>query len=503
MDLAYLLRRAAAAYPASVAVDDGQTTWSWGELIGLAERLANALDEMGIPEGASVGILSHNRASYVLADVAIALGRRVRVALNSRLHLDDFRYAAQDASLAALFFSADFEEEATALAAELGVIGIGFDPSGLGPPCAELIESASGTSRLRADDPEGIAWISYTSGTTGRPKGVQLSHRAVREVALNLLLELGPVIPGEQIVLPQPVSHGAGYFVLPYLMSGAGVHVMRSFDPQRVWELSQRKQMRTLKAVPAMLGPILEAGSDRSEWGFETVVYGASGISAPLLEASLDRFGPTLIQDYGQSEAPVTLTCLQRQDHLDPVARASAGRPWRSVAVEVRDDEGRVVAPGEIGEVFVRGSHHMSGYLNRPEETAAVMVDGWIRTKDLGTTDDRGFVYLRGRRDDMIVSGGFNVAPREVEDVVAEHPAVQEVAVLGTPDERWGSVVTAVVRLAPGAEADPKEIIDFSRPRLGIRAPKRVVVWPAIPRNGYGKVDRRAINEQLEMEESS
>lgn len=485
-------------YPDTVAVEDDRESWTLEELIARAERLANALDQLGVPEGATVGILSPNRASYILADIAIVLGRRVRVALNARLHADDFRYAAADASLAALFFSSDFEETAALLAEEFGVACIGFDENSVGPTCDELIEAASGERRRRSDDPEGIAWISYTSGTTGQPKGVQLSHRAVREVALNLLLELGTIKPGEQIVLTQPVSHGAGYFVLPYLMSGAGVYIMRHFDPSRVWELSQNPKMRTLKVVPAMMGPILEAETAGSPgWGFETMVYGASSIPVATLDVALQRFGPTLVQDYGQSEAPVTITCLQRCDHLDAEARLSAGRPWRSVAVEVRDDEGNAVGPHTLGEVYVRGTHQMSGYLNKPEETAEVMVDGWIRTKDMATVDDRGFVYLRGRRDEMIVTGGFNVAPREVEDIVGTHRSVADVVVLGIPDPRWGSAVTAVVQPVLGTAVDPQEIIDFVRPRLGIRAPKRVLVWPEIPRNSYGKVDRRAIRRQL------
>ncbi|GII89593.1 fatty-acyl-CoA synthase [Sphaerisporangium siamense] len=505
LDIAYLLRRAARMYQDVLAVDDGRTARTHAQLIRRGERLANGLDRLGVPPGAAVGILSGNRTEYVEADVALALGRRVRVALNARLHLDDFRYMTADAGLAALFYSAEFEEHAATLADELGVLPIAFDAAADGPSQGHTIESlvadAPAAARVRDTDPEGIAWISYTSGTTGRPKGVMLSHQAIREVALNLLLELGPVVPGEQIVLTQPISHGAGYFVLPYLMSGAGVHVMRQFDPEQVWRLSRNPAMRTLKAVPAMLEAILAAepsAGRAADWGFESIVYGASGIAPALLNLAVERFGATLVQDYGQSEAPVTITCLQKRDHLDPSARLSAGRPWRSVAVEIRDGDGAPLGPGELGEVYVQGKHLMHGYHGKPAETGEVLRDGWLRTKDLAITDERGFVFLRGRRDEMINTGGFNVAPREVEDVLATFRNVEEVVVLGMPDERWGDAVTAVVRPSAGAQLDVEELLAFARPRLGIRVPRRVAVWSRIPRNAYGKVDRNAIRAALD-----
>ncbi|ONI78001.1 hypothetical protein ALI144C_31920 [Actinosynnema sp. ALI-1.44] len=496
LDTAYMLRRAGAAHRHVTAVDDGVTARTFAALLDRAERLANAMDGFGVPPGASVGILSDNRTEAVEVDCAIALGRRVRVALNARLHLEDFRYVAEDANLRLLFFAPRFAAAAHALAVEFGLIAVPFEAD---PDFAHsyeaLVAGAPATSVVRDGDPEGAAWISYTSGTTGRPKGVVLSHRALREVALNLLLELAPVQEGERILLTQAVSHASGYFVLPYLISGAGVHVMPKFDPDEVWHRSREECFRTLKAVPAMLEPLLDAARD--EWGFETIVYGASSVALPVLERALDRFGPTLVQDYGQSEAPMTITCLSRTDHLDAQARQSAGRPWRSVAVEVRTDDGRVAPPGEIGEVYVQGSHMMTGYHRNPEATAAVLVDGWLRTKDLARTDERGFVHLQGRSDEMINSGGYNIAPREVENELAAHAAVSEAVVLGLPDPRWGDAVTAVVRLRHEQAVSSQELIDFVRPRLGIRTPRRLEIWDAIPRTTYGKVDRVELRNKL------
>ena len=502
LNIAYLLRRAAAAYPNSPAVDDGSTSYTHRELVARGERLANALDAAGLPAGAAIGVLSDNRSEFVQADTAIALGGWVRVALNARLHLEDFRFVAEDAELRALFYSASHAEEAETLAKEFDLLLICLDEVDGVLTLENLVATGNGATRIRPVADEAPAWITYTSGTTGRPKGIVLSHRAIREVAYNLLLELSPVLPGEQIVLTQAISHASGYLILPYLLSGAGVYLMPKFDPAEAWALSRRPNIRTLKAVPSMLEPLLAADAG-GEFGYDTIVYGASSIPQPVLERSLDRFGPILIQDYGQSEAPMTITCLSKLDHLSAEARLSAGRPWRTVAVEVRGEDGSPVAVGDVGEVFVQGPHMMTRYHRNPEATADVLVDGWLRTKDLAKVDDLGFVYLHGRNDEMINSGGYNISPREVEDVLVTFAGVGEVVVLGMPDPRWGDSVTAVIRPSGDSQLSISELMAFARPRLGMRAPKRIEVWSEIPRTTYGKVDRIKVRNRLDAGEQS
>ena len=493
MDLAYLIRRAARNYPSTAYFEDERTRRTLATLTERAERFANALDTLEVPAGAPVGVLSENRLDYIEVDLGLALARRTRVALNARLNLEDFAYSLADSKAVALVHSGSFSDEAVKLGEELGLITLDLDSqSGY----QRLLDQSSAASIVRPGTDEDPAWITYTSGTTGRPKGIVLSQRSIRQVSQNILLELGPVRPGEQLVLTQALSHGAGYFVLPYLISGAGLCIQGTFDPERVARLSERPEITSLKIVPAMLPGLLDTGL---RLDYETIVYGASPISKPVLDAALERLGPVLIQIYGQSEAPVTLTCLGKQEHVEEGdQRASAGRPWRSVALEVRNAEGEALGSGEVGEVTVSGDHLMSGYLGLPEATAEVLRDGWVWTKDMGYVDDRGYVYLVGRRDEMINSGGFNIAPREVERVLLDHPEIEECVVVGLPDARWGSAVNAVVRCR--RPLNEEEVIAFARPRLGFRTPKRVHFVGSIPRNPYGKVDRVRVLEALAVQ---
>jgi fatty-acyl-CoA synthase len=496
LDLTHLIRRAVLQFPSAPGLSSAtagiRTT---GEAVDRAERLANALDGLGLPPGCPVGVLSENRIEYPEIDLGLALGRRVRVALNSRLSRDDFRFALADCGARAIIHSAAFAEDAAALCEELDLVGINVDDPCYGEHSyVKLIADASSAPVLRPGLAEDPAWISYTSGTTGRAKGVILSHRAIAQVALNILLELGPLEPGERLLLAQPLSHGAGYFVLPQLISGGGLHIQERFDPEEIVALQDQRGMTTLKLVPAMFPPLLEAYGSRARFGYRTVVYGAAPMPAPLLEEASAAFGDVLVQIYGQSEAPVTLTCLHKQDHARPGDhRRSAGRPWRSVEVVVRNPDGEPLATGEIGEVTVRGPHHMTGYLNLPDATAEAMRNGWIWTKDMGQLDEEGYVHLLGRRDEMINSGGFNISPREVERVLADHPAVEECVVLGLPDIRWGAAVSALVHLRAGREVSVEALLDFARPRLTFRTPKTVLIGDAIPKNAYGKVDRTRV----------
>lgn len=475
----------------AVATDTSRRTY---EHLGVrAHRLANALRSLGLRPGDSVAVLLTNRIEYPEVDAALAIAGLVRVALNVRLGLDECSFILDDSSARAIVSEEAFDEVVAELSDRRDLIWVRMGSGQIGGTSSyeELIDAASSKRAIEHVSLEAPAWVAYTSGTTGRPKGVVLSNRALLSVSFNLMVELGPIAPGRSILLPQPLSHGAGYFVLPYLSAGATVHIMDRFEPEKVLWLGTENAIDTLKCVPTMLVDLLDLDS---QIPFESVIYGAASIPGPQVDRALDRWGAVLVQLYGQSEAPATITVLHKDDHKRPgPQRTSAGRPWRTIDVEVLDEEGHPVAPGELGEVVVRGGHLMTGYLGQPELTSEVLRSGRLWTRDMAVLDENGYIYLRGRRDEMINSGGFNIAPREVEDVVVRHPGVKEAVAMGFPHERWGEAVRVVILRADGSDVGAQEILDFCRGQLGFRRPRSVVFTPDMPRTSYGKIDRSAL----------
>lgn len=492
-DMGRLFRRSIGEHANDVAVSSGGVSRTYGELGDRAQRLAHGLRALGLEVGDRVAVVLSNRLEYAEIDIALAFAGLVRVGVNVRLGTEDLSFIIGDSGARALVTEESYDESASELAErhDLHWIRIGSGLSG-GAHDYETFLEGSATSRVTEQLPDSApAWISYTSGSTGRPKGVVLSHRALVNVAFNLMIELGPIAPGRSILLPQPLSHGAGYFVLPYLAAGATTHIMGRFDPEEALRLGRKHGISTLKCVPTMLVDLLDV---KGSMPFETIIYGAAPIAPPQIERALERYGPILIQLYGQSEAPVTITVLHKEDHARPgPQRNSAGRPWRTVDVQIVDPDGYPVHNGELGEVVVRGPHLMDGYHGRPDLTSEVLRDGYVWTRDMAVRDDKGYIYLRGRRDEMINSGGFNVAPKEVEDVVVQHPDVKECVATGIPHERWGQAIQVHVLRFPGASVDAEQLVDFCKPRLGFRSPRSVVFVDELPRTAYGKVDRSNI----------
>ena len=495
MDLAYLLRRACTEYARRTAVSDGTRSLSFRELGDRSSRLANALTGLGLRRGDRVAVLLRNRLEFAEVDVALATGGFVRVALNARLGLEDFSYCVADSGARALITEEYFDPVAGALVEQHDLTWVRM---AAGPPAngshdyQSLLDEAQATHGPGQDLAAEPAWFSYTSGTTGRPKAVVLSHRALASVVFNTAMELGPTDASSSMLLPQALSHGAGYFQLTALATGSTSYVMDQFDPERAIALGERHGIQTLKLVPTMLTSLVDL---QQPVPFSSVIYGASPINPRALDRALDLIGPRLIQIYGQSEAPVTITVLRKHEHVGTgPERFSAGRPWRTVQTQIVDEAGQELGPGEA---ILRAPQMMDGYHGLPDETADVVRDGWLWTKDMAKTDEQGFIYLLGRRDQMINSGGFNIAPAEVEGVLAQHASVKECVAFGVPDERWGQAVAAVVVATGSSAVDAAELIDFCRAKLGFRRPQQVSFVEALPYSAYGKVDRPRLMEML------
>jgi len=413
---------------------------------------------------------------------------------------DDHAYILSDGGIGTLVFDPAAHGERARLLAERapGLRLLALGPSTLAPDLlADAASRPPGPLVPRAA-PEDVANLTYTGGTSGRPKGVMTTHRVRVTMVMSELAEWDwPAEP--RFLAITPITHAAGAIVLPVLMRSGTVIVARGFEPTRFAALVRAHRATMSFVVPTMLYRLLDdpALGDDALSSLEVVIYGASPISPARLAQAVRRYGPRFMQLYGQTEAPNAITALRRADH-DPVAHperlASCGVPIGPIQVALLDEAGVEVPDGEVGEICVRGPLVMAGYWRRPEETAQAFRHGWLHTGDLARRDDAGFLYIVDRSKDMIVSGGFNVFPREVEDVLTTHPAVAAAGVIGVPDDTWGEAVKAVVVLRPGMHVEAAELIALVREAKGpVQAPKSVDFVASLPLTGLGKPDKKAL----------
>ncbi len=483
----------------------GDETRTYAEIEERSNRLANALLAGGLAPGDRVGTWLENSIRCIELDFALAKAGLVRVSLNPKLTAREAEFILADADARAFFHDASFNTGVTEILPKIETLKISV--------CVEtdyerFLAKGEAQAPGIAFDQEHTYCLFYTSGTTGRPKGVMLSHRAILQVSYNLSMETGPWETGEKILLMQPMSHGAGFFVLPYVFKGGTCVIMPQFDAAEVLRLAALHGIETIKLIPTMLQRVLRV-PDLEKMKLpklRAVIYGASPMPNEPLRRAIEVFGPgKLIQIYGQSECPVTLTILPADEHrLDnphPERLTSAGRAWTGVEIRIEDEGGKAVPDGMIGEVVLRGSHMMNGYWKRPDLTAEVLREGWLRTKDMGMRDAAGMVYLLGRKDEMIISGGYNIAPREIEDVLYQHAAVQEAAVVGETDPEWGQAVVAYVALKDPA-ADLGAILEHAKKALGFKRPKRLYVVSELPKNAAGKIQKKALMPAIALRTS-
>ncbi|MGA8331896.1 MAG: AMP-binding protein [Mycobacterium sp.] len=486
MNLFVLLDQAAQRFPDLGAVYHGQSRCStWSQLRDRALRLAGGLREH-YPVGARIAIASENRPEIVELLFGIWAAECVAVPINYKLHPREMTQILDDADVSHVFAS-------TAIAHQLN--------------CDHPVENVEGEhySRwLNADpatppttDPSTLAWLFYTSGTTGRSKGAMLTHRNLMAMTVAHLADMDAPDERCSLVHAAPMSHGSGLYIPAYVLRGARQVIPGhgGFDPAEFLDLCEHHPGCSAFLAPTMVQRVVETGRPRPSQ-LRTIIYGGGPMYVDSIKKALAAFGPVFAQIYGQGESPMTITGLRRADYdaADDVILGSVGRSRSGMEVAVLRDDDTPAAVGEIGEIVCRGDVVMSGYWRNPSATDETLRGGWLRTGDMGSFDARGYLTLHDRSKDVVISGGSNIYPREVEEALLEHPAVSEACVVGAPDTEWGEIVVAfVVGTADPAELDAHLLQRIAR----FKRPKRYLLVDELPKNSYGKVLKKDLRQQL------
>jgi acyl-CoA synthetase (AMP-forming)/AMP-acid ligase II len=504
MDVKTIIRRFAEDHADKTAIVYGHERLTFRQLNERSVRLANGLRELGVRRDDRIGTVLGNCPQYIEAMFAKHKINAVDVILSPRISTADLEYQINDADIRTLIVGNEYISqlpERSRIPSVRNFIAVFKAPEGW-LDYEKILAGASSVEPEGEGDSQELGHIVYTSGTTGKPKGIMWRRDSSLLVARNILLDLLPDLNKNDIFLGlQPIYHAVSSFVLPCWMRGVPQVITPSFDAEIVFPLIEKENVSIIKTIPTLINRYI-AHPDISKYSFDrirSIIYGASPIATDKLKQAIHIFGRVFVQNYGQSEAPLTLCCLRKEEHvvegkLEEVALlASVGRPYTMVKLKIVDEHGKEVGSGQPGEIIVQSDHAMMGYLNRPEETRAKLVDGWIHTGDIGKIVN-GYVYLMDRKGEMIISGGLNIYPNEVEQVVNAHPAVLEACVFGVPDEKWQEAVKAAVVLKPGMNATEDEIIEFCKNHLAsYKKPQSVDFLDTLPKNPQGKILRREL----------
>lgn len=501
----HLLLRAFQRYAdAEMIVGDGERL-SYSQMAVRTARMLSALNTLGLESGHAVALLSRNRIDVLAASYAAYIGGIRITPLSPLTSEDDLAFMLEDGKIDALIVD-DTVFAAKGLAMKARLPGLRHLLSlGPMPGAVDLMAAAANAEPaplVPRASPDDIAVVGYTGGTTGKPKGVTHSHATLMASVMMMAAEWE--WPEDlRLLVSTPVSHAAGVLGLPAAVLGGSFHMLAGFDADAVLDYAEKEQISATFMVPVMIYRLCDAQrtKPRQVASLRTIFYGAAPMLPARLKDALEVFGPVFMQLYGQAEAPTCITWLGRNQHslAHPQRLASCGIPFADVQVSLRDEQNREVQLGEVGEICVRGPHVMLGYWNRPSETSTALADGWLHTGDMGRFDRDGFLYIVERKKDMVISGGVNIFPKEVEDVIAALPGVAQVAVVGLKDERWGEAVVAAVVARDSQTLNTEALVAAVREKKGpMHAPKQVVVVSQLPMTPLGKIDKKALRQQLE-----
>jgi len=495
VNLALWLERAGLSHGDLPALGFGkQILRNYRDTAARAARLAASLQKLGLRPGDRVAIIAGNCPDYLELMFGIWHAGLAAVPANAKLHGRELGYILEHSGARVCFASGGLDGEIAPYAPTTleRLITIGSRDY-------EMLLSADPVAASPRQGDE-LAWLFYTSGTTGRPKGAMLTHRVLAAASLAYVSEVDPTAPGDVLLHAAPMSHGSGLYMMGNVMR-LGVNVVPesgAFEADEVLQLFDAWPHTSMFAAPTMVKRLVECPARCDPAHIRTIVWGGAPMYVADALAAIDRFGPRFAQIYGQGESPMTITALSKQDisarsHPHWAERlASAGRPFAGVEVTIADTDDRPLPAGETGEILCRGDVVMPGYWANPDATAATLRGGWLHTGDVGAFDAEGYLTLKDRSKDVIISGGSNIYPREVEEILLEHDGVREVSVIGRPDPEWGEVVVAyVVGEASRSELDALCLNGIAR----FKRPKDYVFVPALPKNNYGKILKTELRE--------
>ena len=517
MNLAHLLQRMARQFPNRAAIFHGtHTVATYAQWAQRCAHLAQQFQDAGLQPGDRVALFMHNHPRYLEVMFGAWWAGLAVVPINAKLHVREAQWIVDNAQASWAFVTSDVMADATTGAdAQLTGLQRVIDVDSPEADALWAVPHASDkppTKRIAERQSNDLAWLFYTSGTTGRPKGVMITHRNLMTMGLAYFTDVDTVTEQDAIVYAAPMSHGAGLYAIPHLMAGARHVVPASggFDAAELFELGQNMGPLSMFAAPTIVKRLVDHAEQTQQTAedcacaFKTIVYGGAPMYAADIQRALHLMGPRFVQIYGQGESPMVGTALSRfhlsdTTHPEHAQRlASIGVAQTPVQIRITDDQGHDLPLGEVGEVLIKGDSVMAGYWHNPEATQAAIRDGWLFTGDMGCLDTHGFLTLKDRSKDLIISGGSNIYPREVEEVLLQAPGVSEVAVVGAPDPEWGEIIVAFVVTQPGSTISAQDLDAYCLKEIArFKRPKRYELVNSLPKNNYGKVLKTELRQRL------